>query len=103
MTDYLKFVENIVEYSKQSYKQMNRNRPKKPVTRWKYCAALLESGWKSTECKVVKNSSDLIFVWNKEGEKEINVRLSFVEQRLWLAYLERWAAKEKHNDDDKNG
>ena len=63
---------------------------------WKKCVALSKLGWKIIKCeKLSENSSTLVIFWHKEGKEDLKVKLSFLEQSLWIDYLE------KRNQDDK--
>lgn len=96
MDGIVRFVQNFVDQSVNNY---SKAAPKKKVEKWKYCVALEKAGYKAT-CEIAEGSKDLWFIWSKEGEEEIRVRLSFVEQQMWLNYLEKRSAKEKNNDND---
>lgn len=100
MNGIINFVQQFVSRSAEDYK--NRHTGWKPV-KWKFCVALEKAGY-SAACEVVENSKDLVFVWNKEGEEEVKVRLSLAEQSAWLHYLERRrAAKEKGDEPTQLG
>lgn len=89
------FFQQLINNSVSAYNERN---PAPKPNRWKYCKALLEDGWVSPECYMPEDSSDLVFVWKKEGdEREVKVRLSFVEQQLWLEFLEHKYKEENRN------
>lgn len=96
MDGIIRFVQNFVDQSVDSY---NKTSSKKKMEKWKYCVALEKAGYKAT-CETIEGSKDLLFIWNKESEEEIRVRLSFAEQQLWLNYLEKRSAKENRSDND---
>jgi len=100
MNDFFNFADHLVEAAKQNYKTINRGKAKRKYDKWKACAALLAAGYTSNKCEKEDNN-DLTFTWNKEGEKEIKVRLSFIDQQLWLEYLTLKAAKEKNNGEQE--
>ena len=89
MDDMLGGLEEIL---KNLENNLNRPKRKKSIKHWKACAILLENGW-----KCVKTDSDpdtknaIILTWAKE-DKQHRIKLSFIEQQLWLNYL---TAKEK--------
>ena len=62
-------------------------RDPKEFKNWKYCVALAKLGW-SSECKK-DNSDNLLVIWKKEGKSDIQIKLSFIEQCLWLEYLQK--------------
>jgi len=96
MDGLIRFVQQFVDNSIDNH---NKNTPKRKIEKWKYCVALEKAGYKAA-CETIKGSGDLLFVWNKESEEEIRVRLSFAEQQMWLNFLEKRSAREKSNDDD---
>ena len=64
---------------------------------WQQCVALSKLGWKAI-CQ--KDQADLIVTWQKEGKPDLHIKLSFIEQCIWLDYLEK---KEKNdNKSDKS-
>lgn len=71
--------DGLIGNAKKNYSSPSRNR-------WKYCVALASSGWKAIGCE--RAGEDIVIVWAKQGEENIEVRLSFAEQYLWLNYLE---------------
>lgn len=81
-------VDGLVKQSGESYRQ---NGPKYSHERWKYCVALSERGWKAYDFKVLPSETEdeVIIKWRKEGEVEIEVRLSFTEQCKWIQYMEK--------------
>ena len=95
MEDFLDLLNDFVKSSQNAQSQL----PKRKMHRWKYCVALAAKGWKAHNCIKVKDDDpfhdDVVVVWRKEGEEEIEIRLSFTEQCLWLEYMEQ---KEKQNE-----
>lgn len=89
--------DTLIAQAAKNHERFNKGKEQK---RWKYCVALLEKGYKCTECLNIDGSDDLYFVWkkNEEDEREIKVRLSFVEQGLWLEYLERKFQRGENDD-----
>jgi hypothetical protein len=83
---------------KQSGEAYRHNSQVYSNTRWKYCVALAERGWEAYDFKPIPSETEdeVIIKWRKEGEVEINVRLSFTEQCLWLRHMEQ---KEKNDDE----
>lgn len=96
MDGMIRFVQRFVDGSIDNY---NKHTPKRKIEKWKYCVALEKAGYKAT-CETIEGSKDLLFVWNKESEEEIRVRLSFAEQQMWLNFLEKRSARENDNDND---
>ena len=89
--------QDLINRAAKNHETYNKGREAK---RWKYCVALYEKGYVCTECNKIPESEDLHFIWkkNREDEAEIKVRLSFVEQQLWLDYLERKFQKGEKDD-----
>ena len=89
MSDFFSVIDDLVKASQQGQEQQ----PSRKTNRWKYCVALAAKGWKAYECRRVYGEDhycdDVIVKWRKEGEKEIEIRLSFTEQCLWLEYMEQ--------------
>lgn len=87
-------MDGLAQQSGESYRQ---NGHKYSNNRWKYCVALAERGWEAYDFKSISSETEdeVIIKWRKEGEVEINVRLSFTEQCEWLRYMEK---KEKKNE-----
>ena len=88
MDDFIKMFGGFIESSKQTTNFYNKSRP---LSRWKHCVALSKLGWQATKCEKVSNTDldDIIVTWTKEGQKDIQIRLSWTEQCLWLEYLEK--------------
>ena len=67
--------------------------------KWMYCVVLAKCGWETYNCKTIPTKlteqkyqqEERVFVtkWRKEGEEDIEISLTFAEQRLWLGYLLR--------------
>lgn len=54
------------------------------------CVALTAAGWACVEGQPVEDRpNSILLIWNKEGYEKESVILSFGEQQLWLAYVER--------------
>ena len=92
MDDLFNILDGIFGMSKATQKPLNPDDFKK----WKHCVALAKLGWKATDNKKEENS-DITITWQKEGKKDLQIRLSFTEQCLWLEYMEK---KEKKNGTD---
>jgi hypothetical protein len=87
MKDFVDAMGAFVEMSKQ-IKGSNPYNKKYKKNRWLKCVRLLEEGWKNEDCEDFEDSDDLIFVWKKNDQIQ-KVRLSFLEQKIWLEYLEK--------------
>jgi hypothetical protein len=108
MKDVVDAMSSFIEQTKNMQRQMPNKSEKKD--KWLECIRLLKSGWKNISCYDVEEpsqedsdeetfaSNDIVFVWQK-GEETKHVRLSFKEQVLWLAYLER----NNEKNGEKNG
>lgn len=87
MKDFVDAMGTFVEMSKQ-IKGSNPYTKKYKKNRWLKCVRLLEDGWKNENCEDFEDSDDIVLTW-KKGEQIQQVRLSFLEQKLWLEYLEK--------------
>lgn len=57
---------------------------------FKKCVVLANAGWKCVSGEHIEDRPNSIcLVWNKEGYEDESVTISFGEQQLWLAYIER--------------
>lgn len=86
MDEIVKIADGLVRHSQTQYKAHG---PKYTHTRWKYCVALVKEGWRAYECVNIENTDEVLIKWRKEGKKDIGIRLSFMEQCLWIKYLEK--------------
>ena len=93
MKDFVDAMGNFVEMSKQ-LKNSNPYNKKSKKNRWLKCVRLLEDGWVGAGCEDFEDSDDLIFIWKKDDQVQ-KVRLSFLEQKLWLEYLEKNHGEQK--------
>jgi len=86
-------MDGLMKQAGEAYKQNGQYNHE----RWKYCVALSERGWEAYDYKTLPSETEdeIIIKWRKEGEVEIDVRLSFTEQCKWLRYMEK---KEKQNE-----
>jgi len=96
MSDVYKIFDGIIESSKQNsgfYQKQSQS-----VIQWKHCVILHKLGWKVNGFQKTEdlNIDDVIIIWEKEGQKNIHIRLSWTEQCLWLEYLE-------HRQEEING
>jgi len=87
MKEFVDAMDNFVEMSKQ-LKNSNPYSKKGKKNRWLKCVRLLEEGWTSASCEDFEDSDDLVFTWAK-GDQIQKITLSFLEQKLWLEYLEK--------------
>ena len=69
--------------------------------RWKYCVALAKLGWESYDFETIpsKTEDEVLIKWRKEGMDDIQIKLGFTEQRLWIRYMRE--QKEKQDESDK--
>lgn len=97
-------IDNLIDFvngiMQQSGEAFAANGPKYSNERWKYCVALAARDWEAYDFEYVptETDDDTIIKWRKEGEDDIDVRLSFTEQCLWLKYMEQ---KEKKNEPER--
>lgn len=87
MDDIIKALEGFIQQATANYKQWPYAGRAK-VKNWRLCATLLEHGWECYDGGHPEGSNALELKWRKDGEEDIEVTLSFVEQQLWLRYLE---------------
>ena len=83
--------DNLIDVLGEMLNSAQKNSTVKPQkrNRWRHCVALAITGWKATACKNTSDSSDdVIIKWEKNGELDIKIRLSYTEQFLWLNYME---------------
>lgn len=85
MDEIIKIADGLVKYSQTNYEL---NGPKYSNGKWKYCVALAKCGWKAVSTEQISNSDAVMIKWQKEGKQDVNLKLSFTEQCLWLRYLE---------------
>jgi len=74
-------MDDLIHNANKNYKSQGNNR-------WKYCVALALDNWRAYESEKVEGSDDIIIKWKKEGQENIAIRLSFIEQGCWIQYLE---------------
>lgn len=87
MDDLIKSMESFIQKSVSLSRDPNK---KVDISKFKECVALDKNEWKCTGGRLPEdNSNDFITEWRKEGEVDREVRLSFGEQQLWLAYMEK--------------
>ena len=99
MDECVKSFQNLIAQSFQNFETAQGVNPHKAkFNRWKYCVALAARGWKAYSAERIGDpeQDDILVKWRKEGEKDIEIRLSFTEQCLWLEYMEQ---KEKNKDE----
>lgn len=93
--DFLELIGGLV---KQSCGTSTSSTSQSSNHRWKHCVALAARGWKAYDFEAVPSEDglqdDVIIKWKKEGV-ELDVKLSFTEQQLWLNYLDK-----KENDNE---
>ena len=92
MDDLINLLEGFIKMS--SAKQKPITKSPDDFTKWKQSAALPKLGWLATTCEKDVSTGDLIVTWHKDGKEDIKIALSFIEQQLWLEYLD----KEKTDD-----
>ena len=85
MIDIINLFDGLVQYSSQQYKA---SLPPGRNFRWKYCVALAKCGWKAVGYEKL-DGDNINIVWHKEGMDDVGIELSFVEQCIWLQYMER--------------
>jgi hypothetical protein len=74
---------------------MVRSPEERKPTRWKICVALAANGWKAIKSEPVGNQHDIMVIWHKDGRDDVEIRLNFANQALWLDYMYQ---KELRND-----
>ena len=87
MTDLFETIDRLIATSQKAQTEL----PKSGTGRWKYCVALASKGWEAYGYEKVgePHANELVIKWKKRGEKDIRIRLTFVEQCLWVDYLEK--------------
>lgn len=85
MYELIGFFEGILKASKLKQKNLAPD----DFYKWKQCVALSKIGWKIINCVKKENSDNIIITWQKEDRKNIEIELSFVEQCIWLDYLNK--------------
>lgn len=83
MDGIIKLAQSYIENSVDTYGDKSKSKPNK----WKYCVALEKAGY-SAECSIIDGKPGLQFKWIKNGEDDIVIHLSLVEQGMWLNYLD---------------
>jgi len=67
---------------------------------WKYCVALAKLGWEAYDFETIPSATedDVLIKWRKEGKDDIQIKLCFTEQRLWIRYMR----EQKEKQDEAN-
>jgi hypothetical protein len=89
MNDLVNILDGFLKMSQTKFRHKEPNDFKK----WKQCVAFQKLGWKAV-CKKEDNSDNITVTWKKEGKQDIKIRLSFIEQLLWLDYFEKKEKKD---------
>lgn len=87
--EFVDLFNNLIEDSKNKSKA--NAKPIKKMATWKHCVILVAAGWKAISFERVKEDfcDDAMITWRKEGKKDLEMRLPFNQQCLWIEYLER--------------
>lgn len=88
MDDIIKIMEQFIQQSKETYKKWPYAGRAKAQA-WKVCVALMNDGWTCNDGDNIDGSNSLKLVWKKPDMQDRIVVLSFLEQQLWLKYLEK--------------
>ena len=93
MIDLMSMLEGLLETARrnaaQSYTNKSMSEYLKDHPKVGHCIALAKAEWKAVSCVREETSSTITVTWQKADKPDINIKLSFLEQRLWFAYLER--------------
>ena len=90
MSDFTKTFDQFIESARQHEKQSGNK-----TQRWKFCVALSVSGWKVKKWNRIEPSSDIMVIWEKSGKKDIEIRLPYNDQCLWLEYAQQKESNEQ--------
>lgn len=81
--DLLPLLQGVIG-NQANAQQQNKKKPQ----RWKFCVVLAANGWEAVKSDPI-GKSDMMITWKKEGKKDVEIRLNFAEQCLWLDYMQQ--------------
>jgi len=80
---------DMIDGMLKASKKQKVSRDPNEFQKWKQCVALHKLGWKAFNCIKKENSDSMIVTWRKDGQQDIQIELTFIEQCIWFEYLSK--------------
>jgi hypothetical protein len=91
MSEFFETFDNLIGSAKQHAASTAKKQ------RWKFCVALAASGYVAKKIERVKEpgTNDIMVTWSKAGKDDIEIRLSYSDQQMWIEYAQMKANNEQ--------